>query len=475
MRRLAAAFLIALIAACAVNPVTGKRELSLVSESQEIEMGRDASKGDLQRVGEYQNAKAQELVRTMGLAMAAKSERPNLPWEFHVLDQAIVNAFAYPGGFIFVTRGLMTYLNSEAELAEVIGHEIGHVTAKHSVAAMSQQQMAQIGLVAGSIFSERVASMSDALGTGATLLFLKFGRDDELQADALGFKYSLGLGYDVRESPKVFETLGRLSAQAGASIPEWQSTHPDPGNRVQRAQQRIAGVAASDLDGTKVNRDSYLRLLDGFVFGEDPRQGFFSGTTFKHPDLRFQYDIPANWRSANMPEAVMSQAPDQTAQLQLMPANGTPAQVMQEFLGQQGLSNIQSSQTTINGLSATLAQFDAKTEQGTIHGIAGAISHNNNTYMLLGLMVPTAVQTRGQEILRSIRSFRALTDAASLNVQPARMSIVTLPEAMTAQTFVQRYPSSISADEVYIINGVQASTMLAKGMLVKRVTGGLAR
>ena len=474
MRRTFTAALAALLLACATNPVTGRRELSLVSESQEIQMGKEASQADLQRVGEYQNAAAQALVKQIGQQMASKSERPNLPWEFHLLDDAAVNAFAYPGGFIFVTRGILTHLNSEAELAEVIGHEIGHVTAKHTVAAISQQQVAQIGLVAGSIFSDKVAQYGDVLGAGASLLFLKFGRDDELQADALGFQYSLAQNYDVRESPKVFETLGRLSGDAGARIPEWQSTHPDPGNRVQRAEQRLAGVPASSLANTRVDRDSYLRMLDGFIFGENPRLGFFRNNSFLHPDLRFQFDIPANWRAANMPEAVVAQSSDQSAQLQLTPAQGTPAQVMQQFLGQQGITARQATQTTINGLSAAMGEFDAQTEQGTIHGLAAAISHGNNTYMLMGLMNPQVVATRGREIEASIRSFRPLTDQAALNVQPARVQIVTIPETMTAATFVQRYPSSIPAAQVYIINGIEASTSLPRGTLVKRVLGGVS-
>jgi predicted Zn-dependent protease len=367
----------------------------------------------------------------------------------------------------------MTHLNSEAELAEVIGHEIGHVTAKHTVAAMSKAQVAQIGLVAGSIFSESVAKYGDLLGTGASLLFLKFGRDDELQADELGFQYSLAQKYDVREAPKVFTTLGRLSGDAGARIPEWQSTHPDPGNRVQRAQERVAKLPAADLTNTVVNRDSYLRLLDGFIFGENPRQGYFRGRTFLHPDLRFTYDLPPNWRSANMPEAVVSQAPDQTAQLQLVPAQGSPAQVMQQFLGQQGVTTRQAQQTTINGLPAAIGEFDAQTEQGTIRGLAAAIAHNNTTYLLIGLMAPQSIQTRGPEIEASIRSFRPLTDQAALNVQPARVQIVTVPETMTGATFVQRYPSSIPAEQVYIINGIEAATSIPRGTLLKRVMGGV--
>ena len=466
---------VALLAACATNPVTGKQELSLISQSQEIQMGQQASQGDLQRVGEVASPAARELVRRVGQQIASKSERPNLPWEFHVLDDAAVNAFAYPGGFIFVTRGLMTHLNSEAELAEVVGHEIGHVTAKHTVAAMSKQQIAQIGLVAGSVISPQIAKYGDLLGTGASLLFLKFGRDDENQADALGFQYSLNNGYDVREAPKVFTTLGRLAGESGARIPEWQSTHPDPGNRVQKAQQRLAQLPAGALAETKVNRDEYLRIVDGMIFGENPRQGFFNGRSFLHPDLRFQFELPSGWKSANLPEAVVSQSPDGGAQLQLLPGKGTPAQALQQFIGQQGITVRQSGQTTINGLPAALADFDAQAEQGTLRGLAGAIQYGNATYLIIGIMAPQVAVQHGAAIDASIRSFRALTDATALNVQPAKVQLVTLPDDMSGQTFVQRYPSSVSVSKIYLINGIEASTNIPRGTLLKRVVGGIQR
>ncbi|MES2522679.1 MAG: M48 family metalloprotease [Gemmatimonadota bacterium] len=467
--------LVGLLAACATNPVTGKSELSLISQSQEIQMGQQASQADLQRVGEIASPAARELVARLGKQMAAKSERPNLPWEFHVLDDAAVNAFAYPGGFIFVTRGLMTHLNSEAEIAEVIGHEIGHVTAKHTVASMSKQQVAQIGLVAGSVLSPQIAKYGEVLGAGASLLFLKFGRDDELQADALGFQYSLENGFDVREAPKVFTTLGRLGGDPAARLPEWQSTHPDPGNRVQNAERRVAQLPAGALAQTRVNRDSYLRLLDGMIFGENPRNGFFNGRTFLHPDLRFQFDLPNGWKSANLPEAVVSQSPDGGAQLQLVPGKGTPAQAVQSFVGQQGIQVRRSGQTTINGLQAAVAEFDAQTEQGALAGIATGIQYGNTTYLLIGLMAAQVAGQRGPEISASISSFRPLTDQAALNVQPAKVQIVTVPSAMNGQTFVQRYPSSIPAEQVYIINGIDAATNIPQGTMLKRVMGGTGR
>ena len=465
--------LLALLGACATNPVTGRSELSLISQSQEIQMGQQASQGDLQRVGEVQSPAARELVSRIGKAMAAKSERPNLPWEFHVLDDAAVNAFAYPGGFIFVTRGLMTHLGSEAELAEVIGHEIGHVTAKHTVASMSKQQIAQIGLVAGSVLSPQIAKYGELLGAGTSLLFLKFGRDDELQADALGFQYSLANGYDVREAPKVFQTLGRLGGGDGARLPEWQSTHPDPGNRVANAERRLAQLPAGANAASKVNRESYLRLLNGMIFGENPRQGFFSGRSFLHPDLRFQFDLPSGWKHANLPEAVVSQSPDGGAQLQLLPGKGTPTQTLQQFVGQQGITVRQSGQTSINGLPGAIAEFDAQTEQGVLRGLAGSVQLGNTTYLIMGIMAPQAIGQHGAAIEAAIRSFRPLTDPAALGVQPAKVEIITLPSAMTGATFAQRYASSIPAEQLYIINGIEAGTNLPQGMMMKRVVGGI--
>ena len=237
------------IAACATNPVTGRRELSLISESQEIQMGQQASQQTLQSMPEIPEAGMKSLVNSVGMRIAKASERPGLPWEFHTLDDPTVNAFAIPGGFIFVTRGLVSHLNSEAELAQVIGHEIGHVTAKHSVAQMSKAQVASIGLGVGSIFSSQVRALGGALETGLTLAFLKFGRDDEIQADDLGFRYSLEQRYDVREAVDVYEMLQALGAKSSGRLPEWQSTHPDPGNRLAQTQARIAKVPAASLTG----------------------------------------------------------------------------------------------------------------------------------------------------------------------------------------------------------------------------------
>src|SRR3989454_3017836 len=259
-------------AGCAVNPATGSRQLMLVSESQEIALGRDYDQQVAASIGVYPDSELQRYIQQFGARLAATSERPNLPWSFRVVDDPVVNAFALPGGFIYVTRGILAHLNSEAELAGVVGHEIGHVTARHSASQMTKQQLAQVGLVVGAIASPEFGRYTGLAGQALGVLFLKYSRDNERQADDLGLRYLRRVNYDPRELPHVFEMLTRVSqAQGGGRVPEWLATHPDPENRRGRIEQEIASLPQS-FSGVAVNRDSYLRRPHGLVVGAHPRQ-----------------------------------------------------------------------------------------------------------------------------------------------------------------------------------------------------------
>jgi Putative Zn-dependent protease len=269
---------------CARNPVTGKSQLSLVSESQEIEMGRQSAQQVAQTIGIYDDAAAQAYVSSIGMKMAKASERPNLPWEFHIVNDASVNAFALPGGFIYVTRGLMTSINDEAELARSWARDRAR-TNRHSVQQISKQELAQVGLGVGSLLSSNVAKLAGIASQGLGLLFLKYSRDAENEADLAGFRYAANQNYDVREMVKVFQTLDRVSqAAGGGKLPAWLETHPDPGTRIQNTQARL-DTLHKDLSRAIVNRDGYLQHVQNMAYGEDPRQGFFEGNNFYHPDL----------------------------------------------------------------------------------------------------------------------------------------------------------------------------------------------
>src|SRR3989454_7068773 len=239
MRNLAPILALALCS-CVRNPATGKLQLDFLSESQEIEVGKQAKQEAEQTYGVYKGKpELSSYVESTGKQLAAKSERPGLPWSYEIVDDASVNAFALPGGPIFITRGILAHLNSEAEMAAVLGHETGHVAARHSANQMSKAQIAQVGLGIGSILSPTVASAAQVASAGLQLLFLKYSREDETQADELGFRFMTKVGYDPSQMIPLFQMLDGVSKQAGAGkTAEWLQTHPDPGNRRQGTQRR---------------------------------------------------------------------------------------------------------------------------------------------------------------------------------------------------------------------------------------------
>ncbi len=461
------------LSACATNPVTGRRELSLVSSSQEIAMGREAAEEVASSIGVYPDGALQGYVANIGKLMAASSERPDLPWSFAVVDDPSVNAFALPGGFIFVTRGMLAHMNSEAQLAAVLGHEIGHVTAKHSVHRISRAQLTQFGLGVGSILSEDLQRLGDLAGTGVGLLFLKFGRDDENQSDQLGFKYALNSGYDPREMVPVFETLNRVSAGSGAErLPQWMSTHPDPGDRVARTEERLRHTTLP-ASGLRVGRNDYLAYLDGLTFGADPRLGYFKGPVFYQPDMAFRLTFPDGWKTNNGVNAVVGVSPEEDAAIELtLAGEQPPSAAAAKFLAQEGMAAGTASSDAINGLGATMAPFRFTSSRGVLAGRVAFVSLAGKTYRILGYGNEQSEQSNRDAMHATLTSFRKLTDRAALAVQPATMEVIAVDRAMTVQEFNRRYPSTVPLETVALLNGRIAVERVPKGTLLKRVTGG---
>jgi predicted Zn-dependent protease len=468
-RRLALAAAVALLAACARNPVTGKRQLSLVSKDQEIALGKQASAEVQQSIGTYPDPRLQAYVESIGKKMAAASERPDLPWTFTVLDDPSVNAFALPGGPVFVTRGILSHMTSEAELASVLGHEIGHITARHSVEQLSKAQLAQLGLGVGMIFSEDLRQYGQLAGVGLQLAFLKFGRDAERQSDELGFKYMVAQGYDPREMAGVFRTLDRAGAkEGGGRLPEWLSTHPNPGGRAETAAKRAEKVKG--LEARRVEREQYLAHLSGMTFGENPRQGFFQGNAFLHPDLGFRVDLPEGWQKANTAAAVIGVSPQKDAAVQLTVAGKlSPEEARAKFFAQQGVKPL----ALAGGASgAALGAFEAQTEQGALRGIVSFVSHRGATYQLVGFTPAQKIEGYAPTFQRSFATFGPLTDPAALAVQPARIELVKLPRDMTVAEFAAEFPSTAPPDVLALVNGVADGEKLKGGQLAKRIVGG---
>jgi len=464
-----AALSLLLIAACSMNPATGQRQLTLMSEAQEIAMGKQAHPEVLGAYGAYDDPELQRYIQELGAKLAAGSERPQLDWTFTVLDDPVVNAMALPGGYIYVNRGILAHFNSEAELASVLGHEIGHVTARHSVEQISRSQLAQLGLGVAAIASEDFRPYAGLAGQGVGLLFLKFGRDDERQSDHLGLRYMTRAGYDPAEMPKVFDTLDRLSqAQVGGGTPQWLSTHPDPGNRVADMTARIAELPPEQRGGT-VGREAYLHRLENLVFGDDPRQGYTVGRTFYHPVLAFKVDFPEQWRIINQRQQVVAISPDQDAVVVLsMSDKDSPDAGFDAFFGQQGIERGPSRGRNLMAFRA----LDSQSGAPVIEGLIGYVSHGGKLYQLIGYTKVATWAGYAAAMQRSLTSFAKVSDRRYLDVKPSTIEVVALPGDLTLAEFAEKYPSTVTLEELAIVNGVTAQTRLEKGQLVKRVVGG---
>ena len=470
MRAWLAAGLVAAAAGCATNPVTGERQLALISEAQEIQMGQQAAQQVAQQIGLVQDEALQQYIQRLGTELARESERPNLPWTFRVVDDPTPNAFALPGGYIFFTRGLLNLMNSEAELVGVLGHEIGHVTARHSVTQISRAQLAQIGLVAGSVlFPGAADALGGAAQGGLQLLFLSYGRNAERQADELAFKYSLREGYDVREIRDVFASLQRVGEKEGRSpLPSWLTTHPAPAERIQAVEAQLASVPRPDT--LRVGTPEFLARIDGLVYGENPRQGFFQNGLFLHPDLRFQLRFPQGWQTQNTTQAVTAVSPQRDAIIQLtLAGKGGAEAAARQFFNQQGVRPGQAGRQNLNGLPAIVGQFQAQTQQGVIAGVATFVDYGGTTYQILSYSPAQRFGTYGRLFEQVAFSFAPLNDPQALNVRPNRVDVVRLDRSMTVAEFNRRYPSVIPLPELALINQVASENAVLPAGLAKRV------
>ena len=466
------------LVSCAVNPVTGRRQLSLMSEAQEIALGTESDPHIVAEYGLYDDPKVQAYVDAVGQKMAHLSHRPNLKFTFRVLDSPVINAFALPGGFVYITRGILAHMNSEAELAIVVGHEIGHVTARHGAEQYTRQQVAGIGLGIGSVLSENVARFGGAVQQALGLMFLKYGREEENQADDLGVEYALRAGYDAEVGVHFFEVLDRQSKESGSSMPEWLSTHPAPEGRIRHTHDLAVARQPEHPDATRIAEVEHKAHVDGMIFGDDPRQGFMDGNLFKHPALRFQFELPSGWQVQNTPSAVVATAPDQKAGLQmtLEKSGGVgPADYAVKVVQSVQATIAQSTSERVHGSDAYVALLNLADETGATTSVqAGFVQRDRGgpIYQIIGQASPGAFAAYRDAFLRTIRSLQTLQDAAALQIQPNRVKLETIRAPTTlSQAFDRAGALPVPVATIALVNNLEPASALKAGFQLKLVQG----
>jgi predicted Zn-dependent protease len=464
--------------ACATNPATGQRQFSLMSEEQEIQIGQEQDAQVRKEMGVYSDRELQQYVSDVGLQLAQVSERPSLPWHFTVVDVPAINAFALPGGYIYITRGILPFLDSQAQLAGVLGHEIGHVTARHAASQYSRSSGAGLGLLVGSIFVPQARPFAELGQSGLGLLFLKYSRDDEAQADGLGVRYAARAGWDPDGVPQMLTTLGRIDETSdNKGVPNWLQTHPQPADRVQRVQ---AAVQAAETGASKMttDRDGYLKHVNGLIYGDNPDQGVVRGGSFLHRDLRFAVDFPQGWEVLNGQTQVVARQPGAKAVVLLQPVRRPVGRTIQEValrsMQGAGFQAAGGDATTINTLDAYLGTYQGSLQDfGRVTIRAAHISYNRETYLVAGIAPQQAYDPLAPLFDQSLKSFRPLTRSEAENIHPNRIDLYTARANETWESIAEHQGhGAVKPSTLAIMNGHAVNDQPRAGERLKIVVAG---
>lgn len=459
---------------CATNPATGRRQLILMSEQEEVQVGRESDAEIRKQMGLYRDENLQKYVAGIGAKLASAAHRPNLPWTFAVVDEPAVNAFALPGGFIYVTRGILPFLRNEAELAGVLGHEVGHVDARHSAEAYSKQLGAGLGLAIAGILAPSTQPLQGVAGAGLGVLFLKYGRDAELESDRLGVGYAATSGWDPRGVPSLLATLGRLDDAGGSrrGVPNWALTHPPAEDRVTRVQE---AVEAAPPGGTATNAAAFERFLDGMVFGDSREKGIVRGNEFLHPILRFAVAFPTGWEVSNGDEQVsarQSESSNLAMLLQLTEGTGAVQQLGPAQMAKAGWTEVEGSRTSINGLDAYLGTYQGVTNNTRVTIQAAHVRAGNQTYVIAGVAPSQQFSGASGTFTSAIRSFRSLSQAEADRIQPNRIDFYVARDGDTWESIARdRSNGRVKASTLAIMNGREPALAPRAGDRLRIVVG----
>lgn len=446
--RIAIIFLSLLIlSGCAQNPVSGRNDFVMMSEKQEIAVGRQNDAQVKKEYKVYESKALQDYVNRVGQKLVKQSHRPNLQYHFTVLDSPEINAFALPGGYVYITRGILAYLNSEAELAAVLGHELGHVTARHGVRQQSAAQAANIGLSIASILvpelnSVGVQNLTNLIG-GA--LLSGYGREHELEADRLGAIYLARSEYDPQAIIKVIGVLknqelqdAELAKQEGREPRRYHglfATHPDNDTRLQQA---VGEAGKQTVAAPAEGRDEFLAVTDGMTFNDSSDQGVLRNNHFYHGDLGIALKLPETWQVHNRPDSLVAVSPKGSASLQ-MKMGKKPDGAITEYVRRLMGNNAKIQQIEVHGLTAALADLPDT--------ITGVIFLEKQAFIIQGkAKTQSELTAHRDEIVGTVRSFHAITAEERKLVKPLSIRVITAQPGDTFAKLAQNSPLGKSAE-----------------------------
>ena len=477
-----------IVSSCVTEPsaLTGENRSYGYTWQQELELGRKSDRELIQEMGLYPDDDLSAYVTGIGERVLAQSDLRrastpeiyrNLQFQFRVMDSSVVNAFASPGGYVYVTRGLLAHLNNEAQLAFVLGHEITHVAARHASQQALKQHWGQIGLVTGAVIGTGITGNENFtdqfLGLGSSvfqMLTLKYGRDAERESDFYGVEYSAKAGYAVEESAGFFDTLGRISSKSGTRLPSWQSSHPDPGERELRIMELAMQMRARYGD-LKIRESEYLRRIDGLVLGENPRQGVALRGKFYHPDMNFQFDVPQGWFVKNeVSRVVLADVQGQAIVIFGVGQGSTPEEAARSFVNGFGLQPVRAGSLKVGSQSGYSVEGLIKTSSGTMVVENVFFAYDGNIFSFLSYTMLLDRHAYRPAFDGIAESFKPIQDSAIRGLQPARLKIQAADGEMTFQKYLTGEEAhGLDDNDLAIMNQVDLRQRIPKGRLLKLV------
>jgi len=473
MKHLILSLIIIFLANCSVNPVTGNQDFVMISENQEIQMGREYNSQILKQNPIYQDEELQDYVQSIGESLAAKSHRPNLIYRFTVLDSSDINAFALPGGYIFINRGLMSYLSSEEELAAVLAHEIGHVTARHSVRQYSQSQL--MSIISTAIEIQAGSTAGDLANLASGVILSGYGREMELEADELGAEYIYEDGYSPQGMYEVLSVLKdqevyskQINKQRGKEPVNYHGVFASHPSNDKRLQEILTGVGNFNQKMISERKDNYLSKINGMVFGDSEQSGIRRGDAFFHGPLNFYIACPGSWEIINQPTQLIFSSPFSEAVLRMTLEDLNFKESPEDYLKRFVSNSYDEEEMNVNGLEGYTAIIR---KSGKLSRIA-IVFKGDKVFRFIGSLEDrdADLSQYDSRFLRIIESFRPLTKEEQNLSKPLRLNTYVVKSGDTYQSLAAKSSININAeDQLRLLNGDYPDKTLKIGTTIKIV------